>query len=209
MREVKSRDGTLRAARAVETRERIVDAARRRFRTSGYAATTLREIALEAGVAVQTVYAVFGSKANILRELRLAVVGDTEADAAWGEALGAATVDDAVRAFARSIRLRWEHGADIVAINVDAASADPQIRAEVAAAERVRRTGIGEVARALVALEPGIGRADLLAAQLEAITVTTAYEVLTAGHGWTADAYEAWLTASMAAIVARAATPGR
>jgi AcrR family transcriptional regulator len=55
-----------RAARAEATRRAILDSARRLFADRGYSATTLPAIALDAGVAVQTVYAVFGRKQSIL-----------------------------------------------------------------------------------------------------------------------------------------------
>ena len=198
MRDVKSPAGSLRATRAADTRLRIEEAARRCFAERGYAATTLREIAAEAGVAVQTVYATFGSKAAILRSLRLRVVGDSEADDAWGTALEAASVGAAVKAFARSIRLRWEHGADVVAANTDAARSDPVIRAEVEGAVRVRRTGIGLLAARLVRLDPRLAPADRITAMLEALTVTDAYMVLTGAHGWTSDDYETWLRGALA-----------
>jgi AcrR family transcriptional regulator len=147
-----------------------MESARRCFHSYGYGATTLRQVAEGASVAVQTVYAVFGSKANILRALRLEVIGDPEADAAWALALQAPDNDAAIDAFARSIRLRWEHGADVVAINREASRTDPQVRSEVDVAERIRRTGIGEVAASLIARDASLGSAATLAAQLEALT---------------------------------------
>ncbi len=66
-----------RAARARETRQRIVDAALRLFVEQGYVPTTMSAIAREAGVAVQTLYLSFGSKASILSAaLDVAIVGD-------------------------------------------------------------------------------------------------------------------------------------
>jgi AcrR family transcriptional regulator len=193
MRNVKSPAGSLRAARAAETRRRIEEAARRRFAERGYAASTLREVAVEAGVAVQTVYAAFGSKSAILRALRLRVVDDPEADEAWSRALDARTVAAAVEAFARSIRLRWEHGADIVAINADAARSDVTIRPDVEVAVRTRRAGIARLAAALVRLEPRLGGADDVTAILEGLTVSETYGVLTDAHAWSPDSYELWL----------------
>lgn len=205
MRDVKSPAGSLRAARAADTRRRIEEAARQCFADRGYAATTLREVAVEAGVAVQTVYATFGSKAAILRSLRLRVVGDSEADDAWGAALDASMVRVAVEAFAHSIRLRWEHGADIVAANTDAAHSDAAIRAEVDAAVHVRRTGITLLAERLIHLEPRLEPAERVAALLEALTVTDAYAVLTGAHGWSPDDYEAWLTRAISDALEHAA----
>ncbi len=59
---------TRRDEQARETRLRIMGAARELFVTKGYGRTTLAEIAHEAGVAVETVYAAFGSKATLLRQ---------------------------------------------------------------------------------------------------------------------------------------------
>jgi AcrR family transcriptional regulator len=53
------------------TRAAILDAARERFGASGYAATSLRAIAADAGVDVRVVLHFFGSKADLFR----AVVG--------------------------------------------------------------------------------------------------------------------------------------
>lgn len=59
--------GTLnRRGRALATRRRIIDAALVRFRDQGYAATTMETIAADAGVAIQTVYFIFHTKAELL-----------------------------------------------------------------------------------------------------------------------------------------------
>ncbi|MEO5964207.1 MAG: helix-turn-helix domain-containing protein [Candidatus Limnocylindrales bacterium] len=198
MREVKSRPGSLRAEQASVTRQRIEAAARRRLAADGYGATTLRAIADEAGVAVQTVYAVFGSKAAILRSLRHGLASDAGADAAWAAALAAPDLDGLIGAFARSIRLRWETGADIVAIDGDAAHADPAIKPEIDAVLARRRQGIARIATAIVAVDPAAADPVTLAAAIDALTLPEAYLVLTRVHGWTADAYEAWLRERLA-----------
>jgi AcrR family transcriptional regulator len=59
---------TRRDEQARETRLRIIHAARELFVTKGYGRTTLVEIAREAAVAVETVYAAFGNKATLLRQ---------------------------------------------------------------------------------------------------------------------------------------------
>src|SRR5687767_11182338 len=66
-----------RSEQARETRRRILDAARELFLEQGYGATTISAIASRAGVAVQTVYAVFGSKRQLLSDLvDVSIVGD-------------------------------------------------------------------------------------------------------------------------------------
>jgi len=107
---------TLRDEHAQVTRQRIADAARRLFLRSGYAATTLVEIAVEAGVAVQTVYAVFGSKAGILDALRESVMAQPEARDFYREAMASPSAARRIELFARSIRWRWERSADVTAI---------------------------------------------------------------------------------------------
>ncbi len=69
-----------RAVQAEQTRREILEAARRRFARDGYAATSLRDIAGDAGVSVQTIYDSVGSKADLIRGLNDLV--DREADVA-------------------------------------------------------------------------------------------------------------------------------
>ena len=66
-----------RAVQAEQTRAEILGAARRQFAAKGYAAASVKEIAAEAGVSVQTVYDSVGSKADLVRQLNDLI--DTEA----------------------------------------------------------------------------------------------------------------------------------
>src|SRR5215218_5867466 len=68
-----------RQEQAKTTRREILEAAQRLFISRGYGATSIRAIAEEAGVAVQTVYAVFGNKRQLVIELtENAVTGDDD-----------------------------------------------------------------------------------------------------------------------------------
>src|SRR3954462_2377730 len=68
----------LRAEQAQRTRAAVLDAAGRCFLDQGYAATTMKDVAAEAGVSVQTVFGQ-GSKASLLLAcVDRAVVGDDE-----------------------------------------------------------------------------------------------------------------------------------
>jgi AcrR family transcriptional regulator len=72
-------DSTLRRQQARDTRQAVLAAAGKLFVDPGYAATPLTTIAAEAGVAVQTVYAAFGSKRQLLSALvDVTVAGDDE-----------------------------------------------------------------------------------------------------------------------------------
>ena len=65
----RSYSSAVRDEQAARTRIRILDAASDLFLDRGYARTTIADIADEAGVARDTVYAVFGSKARVLTAL--------------------------------------------------------------------------------------------------------------------------------------------
>jgi len=72
-------DSSRRQAQARQTRRQIAEAARRLFYEYGDSGTTLQAIAQQAGVALQTVYAVFGSKNKILWHLMdISVGGDNQ-----------------------------------------------------------------------------------------------------------------------------------
>jgi AcrR family transcriptional regulator len=200
MRAVKSPAGSLRAEQAAVTERRVLAAARTLFSDRGYGATTLREIAAEARVAVQTVYAVFGSKANILRVLQDSVVHDAAASAAFSAALQAPDADAALHLFARSIRLRWEHGHDVVRASTQAAATDPEVREETEAALRIRRGGIAHLAAKL----DRTGEAARIAATLDALSLPELFADLVTEHGWSADDYEAWLVSVLRSVVTSA-----
>ena len=69
MTDVNSHPRTSRRDRARATRLRILTSAQALFIERGYAATTMEDIAAAAGVAVQTVYYTFRTKALLLREV--------------------------------------------------------------------------------------------------------------------------------------------
>ncbi|TMC94359.1 MAG: helix-turn-helix transcriptional regulator, partial [Chloroflexi bacterium] len=70
---------------AAQTRVRILDAAYRLLLAGGYEATTIQMVAEAAGVAVQTVYFVFGTKGRLYSEVENRVVlGDAPSEQ-WRE----------------------------------------------------------------------------------------------------------------------------
>lgn len=204
------RGPTLREERAGLTRSRIAQAARRLFASRGYGATTLAAVAEEAGVAVQTVYAVYGSKAAILRTLREDVLNEPHAGAAFGQALAERDASRRLVLFARSIRLRWEYGHDVVSINDVAGATDPKVRKDVEELLRVRRRGLARIARSIRAeLAGGLSVAQA-AALLDALTLPSLYAQLVAVHRWTPDRFEAWLAATLLRqLLGRSAGSGR
>lgn len=72
-------DSTRRQEQARQTRREIVQAASSLFIDRGYGATTMNDVAAEASVSVETVYAAFGTKLNLLKKVwDVTIGGDDE-----------------------------------------------------------------------------------------------------------------------------------
>jgi AcrR family transcriptional regulator len=201
MSDVKARPGQARRDRANATRAKIIEGAYRLFCAQGYAATTMEAIAAEAGVAVQTVYYVFRTKAALLRQvIETAAAGEPDpppvAQRAWMQkALASA---DGQRALALVV----EHGVDIYARvaplepTVQAAStADPDINTYWQDVAQSRRDGMSRLVANLAEhgqLRPGL---DPRRATDVMVTVYSheTFLGLIRDAGWTVPEYKAWL----------------
>ncbi len=72
-------DSSRRQAQARQNRSAVLAAAQRLWLEKGYAATTMLEVAAEAGVSVETIYKAFDNKAGLLKAVvDVAMVGDDE-----------------------------------------------------------------------------------------------------------------------------------
>ena len=124
-----------RAQKAQETRRRILEAALELFVQDGYGATNLQDIAAKAGVAVQTIYFVFGNKRALLKELvDVTIAGDDEPvatmDRPWYvAALAAGTAHDMLRAFVTGTTSVLERVAPIGRVLAAAVASDPEVAA--------------------------------------------------------------------------------
>src|SRR5438132_1401537 len=106
----------LRREQAQVTHRRILDAARRLFVARGYAYVTMRDVADEAGVAVQTVHAVFGTKLGLAQGIVETALADVDPQLLGLIRQADMTQDVAVtlRAVATMARRVQEHFADIL-----------------------------------------------------------------------------------------------
>ncbi|MBC6462189.1 TetR/AcrR family transcriptional regulator [Actinomadura sp. HBU206391] len=122
-----------RAQKAQATRRRILGAALELFVQDGYGATNLQDVADRAGVAVQTIYFVFGNKRALLKELvDVTIAGDDEPvatmDRPWyTDALAADTAQDVLSAFVAGTRSILERFAPIGKMVEAAAASDPEV----------------------------------------------------------------------------------
>ena len=126
---------------AQQTRGDILRAARRLFAERGYAATSINDIAEEAGVAIQTIYARLGSKRGML----LALIDLIDEEAGVGplaeDVTSAANSLAALRAGVRLTRSFQERCGDIIETLFTAAGADPELADAVAEGQRRHREG--------------------------------------------------------------------
>jgi AcrR family transcriptional regulator len=127
------------------TRGRVVEAARDLFLSRGYVATTMADIARNAGVALQSVYTAGQSKADLLHLVTdLAVAGDDREImlVERPEYLAVAAESDPVRQvqmLAALIAATMERLAPVWIAYREAAAVDPKAASNLVAAHRRRR----------------------------------------------------------------------
>jgi TetR/AcrR family transcriptional regulator of autoinduction and epiphytic fitness len=194
-----------RQRKAIETRRRIRTAAQHLFVEHGYTATTVQQIAAEADVAVQTVYAVFGTKAALLSEVfDITVAGDDEptpvAQRHFVQEIAAASdARDKARILAAHFRQATSRSADVQSVIEAAAATDAEMAALWKTLLAQLLTGMTMAATALHA--QGAVRPDLTIAQaadrLWWYGGPWAYRGLVKIRGWDLDEYEAWLADSL------------
>jgi AcrR family transcriptional regulator len=188
----------LREQQAGQTRAAVIDVATRLFGEKGWAATGMRDVAGAAGVSVETVYANFRSKSELLTAcIDRAVVADeqplTLAQRPAFAEIGRGSRARRMKAAARLLVDIHQRTAGVLLALREAASSDPALAQWRREAEARRRQDV-ERAAALIA-----GRAvtreegDLL----WAVTAVEVYELLTDVRGWSPQRYVQWLTGAI------------
>ena len=189
-----------RAAAAERTRLAIVTAAKRRFEGDGWAGTTVRAIAEDAGCSVKTVEATFGTKAVLLEAaVELAIRGDLRPEpmplrrpiADMEAAPDARTMLDL---HAAHLRLVNERSARLTWAVEHAARSDSAVAELWSRMNANRRFGVRWAARTLLR-KPGARRIPREEAERifwVALDWGT-YRLLTEQAGLDADGYQAWV----------------
>jgi AcrR family transcriptional regulator len=195
-----------RERKAQETRRRVLEAAEALFVGDGYGATTITAIAEAADVAVQTVYAVFGTKRAILAELLEArIAGDGQPlrlrDREDWQAME--REPDPRRQIERLASIATRIGEQVAALSevfAAAAATDPEIADLHASQQRARYEDQRRLARSLAqkgALRPGLSE-DRAADVVWALVNARTYRSLVGDRRWTAEEYERWLGSLLA-----------
>jgi AcrR family transcriptional regulator len=198
-----------RQAAARATRRAILDAALDLFSSAGYAATTREAIAARAGVAVQTVAAVFGTKRAILDALLdEATRGDGGAPSpamrSWLQDLRDQPDPAAVlRHHAGSSTRVSARLAAVAEVVRRAAAADPEIASAWESLQQQRLRGQATVVEVLAGRGPlhtalsRVEAADLL----WVLTDDALYHGLVVERGWRPERFEAWLGEAMCTLL--------
>lgn len=137
-------DSLRRETQAMETRAEIARAARRLFLAQGWAATTVRDVAREAGVSAPTVYAAYKNKTGLTRALADAagLSADPAQLLAELEDPGADPADQ-LATMASFDRRLYERAGDIIVLIREAGRSEPELAAVYTngrkAADRNRR----------------------------------------------------------------------
>ncbi len=188
-----------RREQAARTRIRILDAAYRLLCAEGYEATTMQMVAEAAGVAVQTVYFVFGTKARLLTEVENRVVlGDAPLEQ-WRERPWVTQIQhetDPRKLLALFVDVDTDIKSRISPFTVALGSALPSDPQSVAARNRGRDEFFGIVIDRLVALgalRDGVTPSHAMDV-IRVINTVDAYADLTTRRGWTVAEWKAWLT---------------
>jgi AcrR family transcriptional regulator len=183
-----------RQQQAVETRTLVLAAATRLFADRGWAATGMRDVAREAGVSVETVYAGFRSKSDLLMAaIDVAVVGDTEpvplSQRAEFAALGRGTRQERIRVAARLMTEIHRRTAGVNVALREAAASDPELDRQMREREENRRSNIEEGMSLVTERQVSPEQCDALWAVLDVGN----FRLLTELRGWTPEQYETWL----------------
>ena len=192
---------TLRQEQASQTRLRILDAAQRLFTDHGYGATTMESIAAEAGVATDTVYASFGTKAGVLHKLLDIRVGGDDSpvrllDREGPKAVRALpTQKSQVAGFAADITEILERARPVDDIMRGAAAVDPEIAALRGRMQQTSYDNIRQFVLWLSAKGPFRGGMSEEEATAHVWTLASpeVHGLLRRERKWTKDRYTAWL----------------
>jgi AcrR family transcriptional regulator len=201
--------------RALQTRRRILRAAYNEFRANGYLGTTMAAVAAGAGVAVQTVYFVFHTKAELLSHtFDLAVLGEDEPtppeETAWYRAL---TTDPdarrALRGFVAGTSAILSRASPLAEVVRAAAASDPQVALVHQHHERLRAEGYGRAVATLAGR--GMLRAGMEVDEATDVLLTLAgpdtYLAFVRERNWSHDRFVTWAGDALAELLL--AAPGR
>ncbi len=197
-----------RQAQARQNQQRVIDAAARLFAERGYAATALTEVAAEAEVAVQTLYAAFGTKANLLKHaIDVVLAGDhlpvpmMERDFVQ-QMIAEPDPCQVLAIYAAHVRQVAERAGGLLVAAWTASASDPTVKELTIELDAQRMRGMTAAASDIAAKATQAGclavgiTADDIRDALWAFNSPQLYGLLLNDLGWSPDRFQAWLTRS-------------
>ena len=193
-----------RRGKAQATRRKIIRAAHDEFTEKGFHGATIASIASRAGVAAQTVYFVFHTKAALISAvIDTAVMGDAAVnpqETEWWKAMEA-TPDpvQALRTFILGAAPLFQRASAISEILRAAAQDDDEVRHTYEAHEELRRVAYGQVIETLAKktkLSAGL-TIDAATDLLMTLFSDATYQFLITNCGWHHDQLVDWLSQAL------------
>ena len=198
----RSYESPRRRASAADTRLAVIAAATRLFTERGWA-TSVRDIAREAGVAVETVYSVVGSKRELLKvAMDVAIVGDDEpislAERHEFAALGEGDRPTRLASAAAMMADQYSRVAALHHALEQGAETDEELAVLKRHAHEQQLTTFAEGLTLALGRRPDPELVD----GLQAIGSPATYLHLIRMAGWTQEQYQQWLGQTMLRLVA-------
>jgi len=188
---------------AAQTRQDILDTARRLFIAEGYAQVTMSQIAEAAGVATKTLYASVGTKTQVLHALLAADADASVTPGLFDEMRACEDLTSAAAHLARLVRTTSERYAPSLDLLYSSMASDDKAREVwdylVAHCRQVLREAAGHLI-AMGAVAPALDIDDV-ADRLWFCFGLTAWRSLVVDCGWSYDAAERLLAAQAATLL--------
>jgi AcrR family transcriptional regulator len=205
-----------RTERAQNTRTRVIEAATRLFVQQGYATTSLRAIATEAGVSVPTVELLFGTKAQLLHVvIDVAVAGDDEPvpvlSRGWAaDARSARNLADFLSVVAQVLSEAQARSAGVMLAAYEAAASDPDIQLLIMDRESQRERTTNWIVNGVVdraGLRPELDRAGAIDT-VWMLMDPVIFNRLIRHRVWSPDRYASWFADSVTRLLVDTEGPG-
>jgi AcrR family transcriptional regulator len=196
-------ESSVRRRQAEDTRTRILEAARHVLERRGYAGATMDAIAGEAGVAVQTVYAVFGSKTGIVLDLIDRATFGPEYEQLVQRALAEPESEQRLRFAAKIARSIYDAQSPILDLLQGASVVAPA----VARLQKEREHTRYERQESVIAFLENAGRLrtglkrESARDILWTLTGREPYRMLVRERGWSSQDYEDWVAGMLIAAL--------
>lgn len=190
---------------ALASQKRVLDAAKSLFARHGIDRVTIAEIAGKAGVAASTVYAQFKSKDGILQAIMRAALFGDRFRAAQDIMSGITDAEQQIALTANVARAIYESESKELGLIRGASAFSPALRKLEAEFESIRYQMQEERIRLLFAqskARKGL-RVEDARRLLWMYTSRDIYRMLVQDGGWTPDAYQKWLAATLVEALVR------